>query len=155
MRWASDPNPCAQRHNRVVTRWTCPRCDREFGAARQAHTCVPGITVEALLQRHPAWIGEIYHAITDQLSSLGPFHEDAVNVGVFLKTERKFAEYRPRVRSAQLLLFLPDPIEHSRLGRAVLVAADRFVVPCSLRAADEVDDQVREWLTEAYDFNTG
>jgi hypothetical protein len=29
-----------------MARWTCPRCDREFGRAHQSHTCVPGGTIE-------------------------------------------------------------------------------------------------------------
>jgi hypothetical protein len=34
------------------------------------------------------------------LGRLGPVHEDAVNVGIFLKNDRKIAEFRPRVRSS-------------------------------------------------------
>src|SRR6476620_1946063 len=40
-----------------VARWVCPNCEREFASANQAHFCVPGITVDALLARHPAWVG--------------------------------------------------------------------------------------------------
>ena len=137
-----------------MPRWTCPRCDREFGAARQAHTCVPGITVEDLLSRHPTWVGEIYAAVAEHLDTLGAFHEDAVNVGIFVKSDRKLAEYRPRVRSAQLGLFLPEPIEHPRVARTLPVAADRFLVAVNLTHASQVDDLVRGWLSEAYDFAT-
>jgi hypothetical protein len=66
-----------------VTRWACPRCGREFGSANQAHTCVPGITVDELLARHPAWVADIYTAVIDRLRRFGPIYEDAVNVGVF------------------------------------------------------------------------
>jgi hypothetical protein len=138
----------------VVPRWICPRCDREFGAARQAHVCVPGITVATLLSRHPAWVGEIYAAIVAELETLGPFHEDAVDVGIFVKSDRKLAEFRPRVRSARLSLFLPDRLEDSRVAHVLPVAADRFVVGFNLTTAAEVDDQVRRWIDEAYDFNT-
>jgi ribosomal protein S27AE len=77
-----------------VTRWACPRCGREFGSANQAHTCVPGITVDELLARHPAWVADIFTAVIDRLRQLGPIYEDAVNVGVFLKSHRKIAEVR-------------------------------------------------------------
>lgn len=137
-----------------MPRWTCPRCDREFGAARQAHTCVPGITVDDLLSRHPGWVGDVYAAVAGHLDTLGPFHEDAVNVGIFVKSDRKLAEYRPRVRSAQLGLFLPEPIDHPRVARTLPVAADRFVVAVNLTRPTEVDDLVRGWLSEAYDFAT-
>jgi hypothetical protein len=86
----------------AVSRWACPRCEREFGAANQAHTCAPGISVAELLERHPAWVAEIYAAVVEPVQALGPVHEDAVNVGIFLKAQRKFAEFRPRVRSVLL-----------------------------------------------------
>jgi hypothetical protein len=72
-----------------VTRWVCPNCDREFASANQAHVCVPGITVNTLLARHPRWVSEIYGAVIEHLSTLGPVHEDAVYVGIFLKSDRK------------------------------------------------------------------
>jgi Domain of unknown function (DUF5655) len=136
-----------------VTRWVCPNCEREFAAANQAHVCVPGITVNDLLARHPRWVSEIYQAIIDHLNSLGSVHEDAVNVGIFLKSDRKIAEFRPRVQSVQLGLYLPYEVTDSRIARA-LPAADRVVHLINLTGADQVDDQLREWLSEAYDFNT-
>ena len=55
----------------------------------------------------PAWVSEIYGAVIEHLSSLGPIHEDAVNVGIFLKSDSKIAEFRPRVRSVLLGLYFP------------------------------------------------
>ena len=48
-------------------------------AARQAHVCVPGISVAELLGRHPPWVAAIYAEIAAGLQHLGPFHEDAVD----------------------------------------------------------------------------
>jgi hypothetical protein len=90
-----------------MARWTCPDCEREFGARNQAHVCSPGISVDELLGRHPDWVGEIYEAVMEPLRGLGPVHEDAVNVGIFLKSDRKLAEFRPRVRSVLLHIVLP------------------------------------------------
>jgi hypothetical protein len=137
-----------------VARWVCPNCEREFASANQAHVCVPGITVDNLLTRHPRWVSEIYAAVIEHLSSLGPLHEDAVNVGIFLKSDRKIAEFRPRVRSVLLSLYLPYEFNDVRIARTLPAAADRIVHMINLTGSDQVDDQLREWLTEAYDFNT-
>jgi len=88
------------------------------------------------------------------LSSLGPIHEDAVNVGIFVKSDRKLAEFRPRVRSVQLSLYLPYELSDARIARTLPAAADRVVHMINLTSVDQVDDQLRDWLTEAYDFNT-
>jgi hypothetical protein len=132
----------------------CPNCEREFASANQAHVCIPGITVANLLARHPPWVSEIYAAVIEHLSNLGPVHEDAVNVGIFLKSDRKIAEFRPRVRSAQLSIYLPYELDAPRIARKLSTAADRIVHLINLTSADQVDEQLREWLTEAYDFNT-
>jgi hypothetical protein len=92
-----------------MARWTCPRCDREFGRARQSHTCVPGITVDAAFAGRPPRLRASYDEILAHLDSLGTVHEDAVSVGVFLKRDRKLAEVRPRSRDVSLALYLPRP----------------------------------------------
>jgi hypothetical protein len=137
-----------------MARWVCPNCEREFASANQAHVCVPGITVDDLLARHPPWVGDIYGAVIEHLSSLGPVHEDAVNVGIFLKSDRKIASFRPRVRSVLLSLFLPYELTDSRIARALPVASGRIAHMINITSADQVDDQLRVWLSEAYDFNT-
>jgi Domain of unknown function (DUF5655) len=137
-----------------MTRWVCPNCEREFASANQAHVCVPGITVSDQLARHPGWVREIYGAVIEHLSRLGPVHEDAVNVGIFLKSDRKIAEFRPRVRSVLLSVYLPYELTDPRVARRLPAAEGRVVHMINLSSALQVDDQLREWLAEAYDFNT-
>ena len=99
-----------------MARWICPNCEREFGRVRQAHVCAPGITVEELLSRHPRWVSDVYTAVIEVLRAAGPVHEDAVDVGIFLKSDRTVAQLRPQVRSVQLWIFLPDQRQHERVG---------------------------------------
>lgn len=134
----------------MVTRWTCPRCDRQFGRPHQGHTCVPGCTVAAAFAGHPDWHRAVYDAILAHLESLGPVHEDAVSVGVFLKRDRKLAEVRPRSRDVWLAVFLPRPVRHPRFARVFGPGGPRVAHVLLLRDPSEVDDEVRGWLTEAF-----
>lgn len=137
-----------------MPRWTCPSCEREFGAAHQAHVCAPGISVEELLSRYPDWVSEIYEAVVEPLHTLGPVHEDAVNVGIFLKSDRKIAEFRPRVRSVLLSICLPSRRDDPRVMRHYPSAPDRHFHSVKLTSVTEVDEQLRSWLIESYDINT-
>ena len=102
-----------------MPRWTCPRCDREFGRAQQSHTCVPGCTVDATFAGRPPQLRAVYDAIFAYVRGLGPVHEDAVGVGVFLKRDRKLAEVRPRSRDVAC----PDEqINHAIMDSAGLPA---------------------------------
>ena len=134
----------------AMSRWVCPFCDREFGAEHQAHTCVPGCSVEDTFARSPPGQRQAYDTIIAHLESLGPVHEDAVQVGVFLKRQRKFAEIRPMARALSLDLVLPRVVTDSRVVRRLRLSGDRVVHIVRLTGRNDVDDQIREWLTEAF-----
>lgn len=133
-----------------MPRWTCPACDREFAVAGQAHVCVPGGTVAESFDGRPAYQLAAYQAMVDHLGTLGPVHVDPVRVGVFLRRVRKFAEVRPKARSLSLALWLPRTVDHPRVARRIQVSTDRVVHMVKLTAVEQVDDQLRAWLTESY-----
>jgi hypothetical protein len=133
-----------------VSRWICPRCDREFGRHRQAHTCVPGTTVDGTFAGRPPWQRAIYDRIEAHLATLGPLHVDAVSVGVFLKNQDKFAEVRPMVRAVTLWLVLPRRVEHPRVSRILPLSPGRTGHIVKLTQPSDVDEEVTAWLTEAY-----
>ena len=134
-------------------RWTCPYCEREFGRAHQSHTCVPGGTVEQTFAGRPQSYVDAFWTIMAHLESLGPVHVDAVGVGVFLKSDRKLAEIRPMARSLNVWLLVPHPI-HSGRVRNVRASTDRTASVVKIQGPSDVDDELRAWLTEAYDAAT-
>lgn len=134
-----------------MSRWVCPRCDREFGRTHQSHVCIPGMTVDECFAPWPPAYREIYDALVDFLSTLGDVHADAVTVGVFLKRGRTLAEVRPKARCLSLELALHRPIDHPRIARTIRVNADRTINVVKLTRPEEVDDDIRAWLAEAYD----
>ncbi|GAA1893014.1 DUF5655 domain-containing protein [Asanoa iriomotensis] len=138
-----------------MTRWTCPSCEREFGRTRQSHVCVPAGTIDETFTPHrPEWRA-IFDAILAHVQSLGPVHTDAVKVGVFLKTDRTLAEVRPRARAVDLMLVLPHKIDNERVRRTMRVSADLIANVVAFTEARQVDEEVRAWLTEAYDAASG
>jgi Domain of unknown function (DUF5655) len=135
-----------------VTRWTCPACDREFARTRQSHVCVPGGSVDDTFAGRPEGQRAAYDALVECLRELGPVHEDAVAVGVFLKRERKLAVVRPMVRSLHLMFILGRRVEDPRITRTLPVAADTTMHVVKLTGPGDVDERVREWMAEAYDL---
>jgi Domain of unknown function (DUF5655) len=113
--------------------------------------CVPGCTVDECFAPWPDEWRDIYDVLSGHLAGLGPVHADAVRVGVFLKRDRKLAEVRPKARSLSLELVLPRKVEDSRVARHIRAPGDRVVHILKLTSVADVDDQIRDWLTEAYD----
>ena len=64
--------------------------------------------------------------------------------------DRKLAEVRPRSRDVWLALYLPRPDRDPRFARVFGPDGPRVVHILLLRQPEDVDDQVRRWLTEAF-----
>jgi hypothetical protein len=94
----------------------------------------------------------IYDAIMAHLRELGPVHGDVVAVGVFLKRDMKFAEVRPKKNWIFLDVVLPQPIMDRRITRRASISASRIAHGVKLHRVEDVDDEVRSWLTEAFLF---
>ena len=134
-----------------MTRWTCPECEREFGRTRQSHVCVPGCTVDETFAGRPGYQRAAYDLIAAHLAALGPLHVDAVRVGVFLLSDRKFAEVRPKARSMSVALFLLRGLDDTRVARIEPLSTGRVVNYLKVTRVEDVDERLRAWLTEAYD----
>ena len=137
-------------HDRSVTRWTCPACERQFGRAHQAHVCVPAGTIDESFAGRPPVQREILDDLLTHLRALGPGQIDAVRVGVFLYSDRKLAEIRPLARSLALIVVPPRPTDHPRIARRMTIGAGRIAHVVKLVTPEDIDDDVRAWLTEAY-----
>jgi hypothetical protein len=110
--------------------------------------------VDTTFATRPARLRAIYDAIVRHLRSLGPVHEDAVTVGVFLKSDLKLAEVRPRSADVVLFLYLPRLVRDPRVARVWGAGGLRVVHKILLRDVTDVDDVVCGWLTEAFDHAT-
>lgn len=132
--------------------WTCPECERTFGRKGQGHLCIPATTVDEWFADEPAEHRAIHEAIVDHLDALGDVRVEAVAVGIFYKRGRNLAELRGRADHLGLSMVLPDSAEHPRFTRRTPMSGGRttFLVP--LRTAEDVDDQVRDWLAIAWDL---
>lgn len=137
-----------------MARWTCPRCDREFDRTNQSHTCSPGNDIADTFIGSPDGQCAACLAVVAYLRTLGPLHVDAVRVGVFLKTQRKLAEVRPKTRWASLELVLPTTLASPRVTRSARLSDDRIVHWIRLVGPEDVDGELEEWLRLAYDAAT-
>src|SRR5262245_45761165 len=90
----------------------------------------------------------IFEAVRDHVESLGPGHIEPVSVGIFLKRARTFAELRPMVKWVALSFSLSRTVEHPKIARTIRGNGRRTYYYVRLREPDDVDDDVRDWLTE-------
>jgi hypothetical protein len=99
----------------------------------------------------PEWERPIFEAVRAHLDALGTVYVEPVSVGIFFKRARTFVQLRPMARWTACGMLLPRLVRHPRIARKPVVAREgAWYHVVNLRSVDEVDDQVREWLTEAF-----
>ena len=92
----------------------------------------------------------VYEAVAEHLEAVGPVKVEYVSVGIFFKRARTFAELRPMRNRVRLSLVLSRRLKHPRIVKAYHGTGLRSAYFVDLRESADVDDEVRDWLTEAY-----
>jgi hypothetical protein len=108
------------------------------------------LTVEEYFATGPEFERPIFEVVREHLETLGPVLVEPVQVGVFFKRARMFAQLRPKTRWVALGFIVPMVITDNRISRRVTASTHRTYYETRLREPAEVDDDVRDWLTEAY-----
>jgi Domain of unknown function (DUF5655) len=97
----------------------------------------------------PAYERRIHDAVLAHLQPLDDVHVEYVSVGVFFKRSHTFAELRPMRNRVRLSVLLSRRVQHPRIVRKYEGHGARNAYWIDLHDADDVDAEVRDWLTEA------
>lgn len=134
--------------------WKCQECGRLFARSDQSHDCAPGLTLDEYFATGPSHERPVFDAVTKHLVTVGPVHTDIVSVGIFLKNPRKFAELRPMRRWVALSFSLDRRAQHRTITRKVVAYGSRFWHVANVVDPGDLDDDLCQLLTEAYDLGT-
>ncbi len=132
--------------------WTCPACRRRFARDRQSHDCSPAMDLDEYFATGPPHERPVFDAVLAHVTTLGPVHVEPVSVGIFLKNPRKFAELRPMERWVALSFSLRRRATHPTIRRKVIPYGGRYWHVANVAEPADVDDALRDLLTEAYTF---
>ncbi len=108
------------------------------------------MTLDEYFATGPAWERPIFETVLEHLESLGPVYVEPVSVGIFLKATKKIAELRPLTKWVALSFQLSHALDHPKIARRMKGSGGRTYYVVNLRTPDDVDDDVRAWLTEVY-----
>jgi hypothetical protein len=76
---------------------------------------------------------------------------EPVQVGVFFKRARSFAELRPMKSVLRVEFLLSRSIDDARISKTLPMSANRIAYTVDVSSLDGVDATLLGWLTEAYD----
>jgi hypothetical protein len=133
-----------------VTGWTCAECGRQFRRRNQSHECAPAMSLDEYFATSKQFERPIFEAVFEHLEMVGLVHVEAVQVGMLFKRLSTFAELRPRRDRVVLSFLLSRPLQDPRIVKTWRGPASRSAYFVDLRDPADVDETVRDWLTEAY-----
>jgi hypothetical protein len=107
------------------------------------------MSIDEYLATGPAFEPPIVRAVVEHLESLGTVYIEPVSVGILVKRSRTFAELRPMARWEALWFGLHRSLPDDRISRRLRSGRLTFH-GVRLHTPEDVDDDVRSWLTEAY-----
>ena len=91
----------------------------------------------------------IYEAVVEHLLGMEPLTVDFVSIGVLFKKARTFAELRPMRDRVRMAVLLSRSIRDPRVVKTLALSA-RFAIYFDLFSPMDVDEDVKDWLIEAY-----
>ena len=130
--------------------WTCPGCGRAFANRRQSHACAPLVELERHFDRKQAQVRETFERLLDAVTALGPVTVLPEKTRIALHARMSFAALMPRQRWLDGHVVLARRLESARFRRIETFSPRNVVHAFRLAGPDQVDDEVRRWLAEAY-----
>jgi hypothetical protein len=108
------------------------------------------MTLEDYFSTGPPHERPVFDEVMRHLATVGPVHVEPVSVGIFLKRARTFAELRPMQHWVALSFSLSRRVQHRSIVRKPIAGRGRHHHVANVRGPEDVDDDLRGWLTEAY-----
>lgn len=118
------------------------------------------MTLDAYFSTGPERERPIYDAVWAHLSTLSVPGKDGgdpigvyvepVSVGIFFKGRTTFAQLRPMTKWVALSFNLGRKLTSERLSRKVIANGNRFYHAINVTESADIDEQIEDWLTEAF-----
>jgi hypothetical protein len=135
--------------------WTCPECQRNFGAVGRGHMCSPGLTVAEFIAETPDFVAPVFHAVHAHLRSTdeaadGGLIVDPLDKKVLFKNGPTFCIVDVKTKWVAIGFSLRRSLETGRLSRKTSDNGGRYYHVINVIDPASIDDEFCEWLTEAY-----
>lgn len=109
------------------------------------------MTLEEYFATAPPHEGPVAELILDHVGTLPDAYVEPVQVGLFIKRSRTFAQLRTMTRWVALGLVLPRVVHDPEPSRRVQAAGRSHYHVFNLHGPADVTDAIRDLITEAYE----
>jgi hypothetical protein len=130
--------------------WLCSGCGREFAHRNQNHTCRPLGDIDRHFARSDPAVRDAFDAVLAAIAPLGPVAVLAEQTRIALHVRMSFAAFVPHRHWLDGHVILARRLDHPRFRRVEEYSTRNVLHAFRLSGPDDVDDEMRSWLAEAY-----
>jgi hypothetical protein len=131
--------------------WTCPVCGRTFANRNQPHACGGLIPLDQHFVGRQPWVRDTFDRLLAVAREIGPVTVLPERTRIALHVRMSFAALFPRRRWLDGHVVLARRLDSPRFRRIDTYSPRNVVHLFRLCRPQEVDDEVRSWLGEAYE----
>jgi hypothetical protein len=130
--------------------WICPKCGRQFERNGQSHSCKI-FTLEKHFEGKEKG-KDLYEKLTRAIKkNIGAFKVDPVECCIHLVTRSTFAAVKVLHNKIRVDFTLPYKVKKRRLLPTVQLSANRYLHYVDINDAAEINEELMEWMKEAYE----
>ena len=130
--------------------WTCPRCGARLVTRNLWHSC-GRFTLEALLARSDPSLITLAERFVDLVRTLGDVQVLPQKTRLVCVARVRFAGFTPRKDHLVASFALHRWLDSPRVIRTHDYGPRWCAHFVAIRSADDLDDELREWLQESHD----
>jgi hypothetical protein len=129
--------------------WRCRKCGREFANRNQSHACGTH-DLEHHFTGKPAEVRMLFDRVRRMVEGIGPVRVLPEKTRIAFQTRMSFAQVTPRRHWLDGHVILARRLASPRFLRIETFSPRNHLHAFRIATPDEIDDEVRAWLTEAY-----
>ena len=130
--------------------WTCSKCGQRFVSRNMWHSCVR-MTVQDHLRGKPKEVVGLYRRFARMVHGLGPgVRAVPVKTHIAFMVRVRFAGVTAQQKGLRVGFWLKRRIQSPRFAKVELIPPGNYIYSLHVRTLEDLDDEVRGWLREAY-----
>ena len=134
----------------MASLWRCPRCGRKFANRNQTHACAAPRRLADHFAGRDAQVVRTFRALVAAARRNGPVTVVAEKTRIAFQVRMSFAAFTLRRHWLDGHVVLARRRESTRFRKIWVASPRNQVHEFRLRAPEEVDEEVADWLREAY-----
>jgi hypothetical protein len=129
--------------------WRCRKCGRSFANRNQSHACAKHTLAKHFRDKRLE-IRTLFNAVRDAIRALGPVRVLPEKTRIAFQVRMSFAQVTPRQNWLDGHVVLARRLDHPRFRKVETFSPHNHLHAFRLARIDEIDDEFRAWLAEAY-----